>query len=113
MPDIHGFNHLGNEVACIDCDARGSKAKWPAEARAEHQQTHGDRRPYSPPAAHPKPGEQNTETNQTMSTTSTTKPSVSGREAVIAAFRAAGKPLTANEVATVVVDSGVVKGLKG
>lgn len=37
----------------------------------------------------------------------------SGREACIAAIAAAGKPLTANEIATAVVESGLVPTLKG
>lgn len=41
------------------------------------------------------------------------KTRVSGRQACIAAIRAGDRPMSANEIATLVVESGIVEGLKG
>ena len=40
MPNLHGFNELGTEVACIDCDARGPAWEWTEKVQAKHQREH-------------------------------------------------------------------------
>lgn len=40
MPDTLGFNHLGHEVACIDCGARGTLTVWTEKRRVKHFQAH-------------------------------------------------------------------------
>ena len=42
MPDRHGFNHLGQDVRCIEdgCDAGGPLHEWPERKRARHQAAH-------------------------------------------------------------------------
>lgn len=40
MPDKFGFQILGAEVACIDCDLRGPVWEWPEKLRAQHQAGH-------------------------------------------------------------------------
>lgn len=40
MPDRYGFNHLGHEVACIDCGARGTWGEWDDKRRLKHFEAH-------------------------------------------------------------------------
>ena len=41
MPDQYGFNHLGDNVRCIDCPTGGPIWRWPEHKRARHGRTHG------------------------------------------------------------------------
>jgi hypothetical protein len=43
MPDQYGFNHLGDNVRCIDCQEGGLIGRWPEHKRARHASTHGNR----------------------------------------------------------------------
>lgn len=110
MPDRYGFDDLGIRVVCIEegCDVRGFRWEWPDAKRREHHLNHGARA-ASP--TRPRPQQSGNGTEDSMA--GSTKTKVSGREACIAAIRAAGKPLTANEIATAVIASGVVPTLKG
>jgi hypothetical protein len=50
MPDRYGFNHLGDDVRCIDCPTGGPLGRWPEHKRAAHAHTHQrhiDSRPRS------------------------------------------------------------------
>lgn len=42
MPDRYGFDHLGDEVRCIeeDCGARGPLWVWTIPKRARHRAAH-------------------------------------------------------------------------
>jgi len=40
MPDLYGFNLLGNSVRCIDCEAGGPLWHWPERKRQRHARTH-------------------------------------------------------------------------
>jgi len=40
MPDEWGFNRLGPEVACVECDERGPLVDWPTAKRQEHHLEH-------------------------------------------------------------------------
>lgn len=40
VPNKHGFNLLGHEVACIDCEARGYYSEWPDDKQAKHRKAH-------------------------------------------------------------------------
>lgn len=112
MPDPQDFDHLGSEVRCIHpaCNAGGPNHQWPTAKRQAHlEQSHGgaslSRRPGSSI-----PGGDNRNGGTTMTKTGT---KISGRLACVAVLKAARKPLTANEIATKVVESGIVQGLKG
>jgi hypothetical protein len=41
MPDHYGFNHLGDNVRCIDCATGGPIGHWPEHKRAKHACSHG------------------------------------------------------------------------
>ena len=41
MPDQYGFDHLGDDVRCIDCPAGGPLGRWPENKRAQHGHRHG------------------------------------------------------------------------
>jgi hypothetical protein len=40
VPDKYGFNLLGAEVACIDCELRGMVWELPESVRAKHHADH-------------------------------------------------------------------------
>lgn len=45
MPDVYGFNELGDKVRCIDCAEGGPIWEWPEKERRRHARSHGrDRR---------------------------------------------------------------------
>jgi hypothetical protein len=48
MPDQYGFNHLGDEVRCIDCPSGGPLGQWPEHKRARHGRTHGRTHGHTP-----------------------------------------------------------------
>lgn len=116
MPDLYGFNHLGDEVRCIDCPAGGALGRWPEHKRAQHSHTHGrtasasDLRRQRPLlAASPPTG--NEEKEATMATT--TSKGASAKEVAIDVLRKASEPLHAKEIAKRVLASGRCAGLKG
>lgn len=109
MPDEYGFDHLREERRCIfpGCPAKGAVWEWPDEKRKQHfEQVHDGRAFSSAPTRRPANPEEGTETDMG-------KPKVTSLEACIATIRAAGKPLTADEIATSILEAKVVPTLKG
>jgi HB1, ASXL, restriction endonuclease HTH domain len=116
MPDKHGFNHLGDDVRCIDCPTGGPLGRWPEHKRAQHALTHGriasdPRRPRPLLAASPATSPE--EKEATMPTTTATTKRASAKEVAIDVLRTAGQPLRASEIAKQVLASGRCAGLKG
>jgi hypothetical protein len=118
MPDKHGFNHLGDDVRCIDCPTGGPLGRWPEHKRAQHARTHGRttsasdlRRPRPLLAASPATSHE--EKEATMPATTTTTKRASAKEVAIDVLRTAGQPLRASEIAKQVLASGRCPGLKG
>jgi len=116
MPDKHGFNHLGDDVRCIDCPAGGPLGRWPEHKRARHARTHGRttsandlRRQRLLLTA--SPHSSNEEKEATMATTTTKR--ASAKEVAIDVLRKASEPLHAKEIAKRVLASGRCAGLKG
>jgi HB1, ASXL, restriction endonuclease HTH domain len=119
MPDQYGFNHLGDEVRCIDCPSGGPLWQWPEHTRARHGRSHGHtpktvspdlRRQRSLLAAPPTTS--NEEKEATMTTTATSQGD-SAKQVAIDVLREAGQPLQASEIAKRVISSGRCAGLKG
>jgi hypothetical protein len=116
MPDKHGFNHLGDDVRCIDCPTGGPLGRWPEHKRAQHALTHGRiasdlRRPRPLLAASPATSHE--EKEATMPTTTAKAKRASAKEVAIDVLRNAGQPLRASEIAKRVLASGRSAGLKG
>jgi hypothetical protein len=115
MPDQYGFNHLGDEVRCIDCPAGGALGRWPEHKRSQHAHTHGrttsatDLRRQRPLlAASPPNGNEEKEAPMP-----TTKQRASAKQVAVDVLRKAGEPLHAKEIAKRVLASGRCAGLKG
>jgi hypothetical protein len=121
MPDQYGFNHLGENVRCIDCPDGGLIGRWPEHKRARHALTHGNRRKQGGGAdvrrqrillAAP-PTDSNEEKEAiTMANTATGK-GEPAKQVAIDVLRKAGEPLHAKEIAKRVLASGRCAGLKG
>jgi hypothetical protein len=116
MPDKHGFNHLGDDVRCIDCPTGGPLGRWPEHKRAQHARTHGRianelRRPRPLLAASPATNHE--EKEATMPTTTAKAKRASAKEVATDVLRTAGQPLHASEIAKRVLASGRCAGLKG
>ncbi len=119
MPDRHGFNHLGDDVRCIDCPTGGPLGQWPEHKRARHARSHGrngtsgagDLRRQGPLLTAP-PTNSNEEEEDTMPTTDTQK-GASAKQVAIDVLRQAREPLRASEIAKRVLASGRCAGLKG
>jgi hypothetical protein len=122
MPDPYGFNHLGDNVRCIDCPTGGPIWQWPEHKRARHGRTHGIH--PKPVATDPRrqrillaapPSHHNEEKEATTMATTTPKSGKgeSAKQVAIDVLRKAGEPLHANEVAKRVLASGRCAGLKG
>jgi hypothetical protein len=119
MPDRHGFNHLGDDVRCIDCPTGGPLGQWPEHKRARHARAHGrngtsralDLRRQRPLLTAP-PTNSNEEKEATMPTTHA-QTGVSAKQVAIDVLRTAGEPLHASEIAKRVLASGRCAGLKG
>jgi hypothetical protein len=120
MPDRHGFNHLRDNVRCIDCPTGGPLGHWPEHKRARHARAHGRsaasggsdlRRQRSLLAAPPTTS--NEEKEDTMPTTSASKKDASAKQVAIDVLRHAREPLRASEIAKRVLASGRCAGLKG
>jgi hypothetical protein len=117
MPDQYGFNHLGDEVRCIDCPSGGPLWAWPKHKRARHGRNHGHapkavstdlRRQRSLLAAPP-----TTSNEEKEATMATAKKGESAKQVAIDVLRTAGQPLQASEIAERVLASGRCAGLKG
>jgi hypothetical protein len=122
MPDPYGFNHLGDDVRCIDCPTGGPIWQWPEHKRARHGRTHGisakpvatDLRRQRILLAAP-PTHHNEEKEATTMATTTPKSGKGepAKQVAIDVLRKAGEPLHANEVAKRILASGRCAGLKG
>src|SRR5579884_4327038 len=117
MPDQYGFNHLGDEVRCIDCPNGGPLWKWPEHKRARHGRSHGHiATTVSPDLQRQRalltapPITSNEEKEATMATA---KKDESAKQVAIDVLRTAGQPLQAREIAKRVISSGRCAGLKG
>ena len=117
MPDQYGFNQLGQEVRCIDCEQGGPRWQWTERKRQRHARQHRPirttqaRRPRNLLAAPPtKPHEEKEAT--TMAKKQGNK-GESAKQVAIDLLREAGEPLTAREIAKRVIASGRCTGLKG
>jgi hypothetical protein len=117
MPDQYGFNHLGDEVRCIDCPSGGPLWQWPEHKRARHGRSHGHapkavstdlRRQRSLLAA--PPTRSNEEKEATMATA---KRGGSAKQVAIDVLRKADQLLRASEIAKRLLASGRCAGLKG
>jgi hypothetical protein len=117
MPDQYGFNHLGDEVRCIDCPSGGQLWKWPEHTRARHGASHG----HTPKAVSPDLRRQRslltapptTGNEEKEATMATAKKGKSAKQVAIDILRTAGQPLQAREIAKRVITSGRCAGLKG
>jgi hypothetical protein len=122
MPDRYGFDHLGDEVRCIDCPAGGPLGRWPEYRRCQHAHTHErttsatDLRRQRPLLA-ASPPTSNEEKEASMATTTkqgaSAKRCASAKQVAIEVLRKAGEPLHANEITKRVLASGRCAGLKG
>jgi HB1, ASXL, restriction endonuclease HTH domain len=117
MPDQYGFNHLGDEVRCIDCPSGGPLWQWPEHKRARHGRSHG----HTPKVASPDLRRQRslltaptiTSNEEKEATMATAKKGESAKQVAIDVLRTAGQPLQASEIAKQVLASGRCAGLKG
>jgi hypothetical protein len=117
MPDQYGFNHLGDEVRCIDCPSGGPLWQWPEHKRARHGRGHG----YAPKAVSTDLWRQRslltappiTSNEEKEATMATAKKGESAKQVAIDVLRTAGQPLQASELAKRVLASGRCAGLKG
>jgi hypothetical protein len=120
MPDRYGFNHLGDNVRCIDCSTGGPIGHWPEQKRAKHACSHGTgarqsgaelRRTRILLAAPPTDSNEEKEAI-TMASKATGK-GEPAKQVAIDVLRKAGEPLHAKEIAKRVLASGRCAGLKG
>jgi|SRR5581483_218991 len=117
MPDQYGFNHLGDEVRCIDCPSGGPLWQWSEHKRARHGRSHG----HTPKAVSPDLRRQRslliapttTSNEEKEATMATARKGESAKQVAIDILRKAAEPLHANEVAKRVLASGRCAGLKG
>ena len=119
MPDQYGFNHLGDNVRCIDCPTGGPLGQWPEHKRARHGRSHG-RAPKavsdrSSAAAVLLAAPSTTATRRRRPPWQPQQPvkASSAKQVAIDVLRKAGEPLHANEIAKRVLASGRCAGLKG
>jgi hypothetical protein len=120
MPDQYGFNHLGDNVRCIDCPQGGPIWRWPKQKRARHARGHDTGRKQSAAdvrrqrillAAPPTDSNEEKEAS-TMANKATAK-GEPAKQVAIDVLRKAGAPLHAKEIAKRVLTSGRCAGLKG
>jgi hypothetical protein len=117
MPDQYGFNHLGDEVRCIDCPSGGPLWQWPEHKRARHGRSHG----HTPKAVGPDLRRQRplltapptTSNEEKEAIMATAKKGESAKRVAIDVLRTAGQPLQASEIAKRVLATGRCAGLKG
>jgi hypothetical protein len=121
MPDQYGFNHLGENVRCIDCPEGGLIGRWPEHKRARHASTHGNRPKQGGGAdvrrqrillAAP-PTQSNEEKEAITMANKATSKGEPAKQVAIDILRKAGEPLHAKEIAKRVLASGRCAGLKG
>lgn len=120
MPDKYGFNHLGDNVRCIDCPTGGPIGHWPEHKRAKHACSHGtgprqsgaDLRRMRILLAAP-PTDSNEEKEAITMANKATSKSEPAKQVAIDVLRKAGEPLHAKEIAKRVLASGRCAGLKG
>ena len=120
MPDQYGFNHLGDNVRCIDCPTGGPIGHWPEHKRARHGGTHGtepnpggaDVRRMRILLAAP-PTNSNEEKEAITMANKATGKGEPAKQVAIDVLRKAGEPLHAKEIAKRVLASGRCAGLKG
>jgi hypothetical protein len=120
MPDQYGFNHLGENVRCIDCPQGGPIGHWPEHKRARHGHTHGtepkagaaDVRRQRILLAAP-PTQSNEEKEAITMANKATRKGEPAKQVAIDVLRKAGEPLHAKEIAKRVLASGRCAGLKG
>jgi hypothetical protein len=120
MPDEYGFNHLGENVRCIDCPEGGPIWRWPEQKRARHGRTHGTHAKRCPAdvrrmrilLAAPQADSNEEKEAITMATKATGK-GEPAKQVAIDVLRKAGEPLHAKEIAKRVLASGRCAGLKG
>jgi len=120
MPDQYGFNHLGDNVRCIDCPTGGPIGHWPEHKRAKHACSHGtgprksgaDLRRMRIFLAAPPPDSNEEKEAITMANKATGK-GEPAKQVAIDVLRKAGEPLHAKEIAKRVLASGRCAGLKG
>jgi hypothetical protein len=113
VPDRYRFDHLGDDVRCIDCPTGGPLGRWPEHKRAAHARSHHHRidlRPRNLLAA-----AANADINEEKEATAmaTSSKGASAKQVAIDILRQAGKPLQAKEIAKQVLASGRCAGLKG
>jgi len=120
MPDQYGFNHLGENVRCIDCPTGGPIWRWPEHKRARHGRTHGTE--PKPDAANVRrmrillaapPTQSNEEKEAITMANKATGKGEPAKQVAIDVLRKAGEPLHAKEIAKRVLASGRCAGLKG
>lgn len=120
MPDQYGFDHLGDNVRCIDCPTGGPIWRWPEHKRARHGRTHG---------TEPRPGAADvrrmrillaaapTDSNEEKEAITMANKAIGkgepAKQVAIDVLRKAGEPLHAKEIAKRVLASGRCAGLKG
>lgn len=120
MPDQYGFNHLGDNVRCIDCPTGGPIGHWPEHKRATHACSHGtgprqsgaDLRRRRILLAAP-PTDSNEEKEAITMANKATGKGEPAKQVAIDVLRKAGEPLHAKEIAKRVLASGRCAGLKG
>jgi HB1, ASXL, restriction endonuclease HTH domain len=113
VPDRYRFDHLGDDVRCIDCPTGGPLGRWPDHKRAAHARSHDHRidlRPRNLLAA-----AANADINEEKEATAmaTSSKGESAKQVAIDILRQAGKPLQAKEIAKQVLASDRCAGLKG
>jgi hypothetical protein len=121
MPDQHGFNHLGDNVRCIDCPEGGLIGRWPEHKRARHASSHGNRPKQGGGAdlrrqrillAAP-PAVSNEEKRPSRWASKATAKGEPAKQVAIDVLRKAGEPLHAKEIAKRGLASGRCAGIKG
>ena len=120
MPDQYGFNHLGDNVRCIDCPTNGPIGHWPEHKRAKHARSHStgprrstaDLRRMRILLAAP-PTQSNEEKEAITMANKATGKGEPAKQVAIDVLRKAGEPLHATEIAKRVLASGRCAGLKG
>lgn len=120
MPDQYGFNHLGDNVRCIDCSTGGPVWRWPEHKRARHGRTHGtEPKPVAADVRRQRillaapPTNRNEEKEAITMASKATSKGEPAKQVAIDVLRKAGEPLHAKEIAKRVLASGRCAGLKG
>jgi len=120
MPDQYGFNHLGENVRCIDCPQGGPIWHWPEHKRARHARGHDTGRKQSATDFRRQrilltapPANSNEEKEATTMANTATRKAEPAKQVAIDVLRKAGEPLHAKEIAKRVLASGRCTSLKG